>query len=433
MFENKVLDYLHNIKTNVYREEVILVLLSLTLIIDAITGVMINTFGIERSVLGILFRGFLIAYFALYLIIKNNKNRYLFLIICIYVCANILISYYNNHYTIKGIIFDVIEIAKIALMPTIVLGLISMWRDRLITYKGLKRVIDISINLLLIIYIVGLVFGLGGQIYSGAGYKSVFNANNSFNIVVIVLFIFQMENTFKSKKKLDILKGLMLILILLFLGSKASIMFIPFYFILKIIIEFRNFNKKSLLKWIGIALGLALILFIIFNEKINAIINHQLYFLNKESQSIITFILSGRDKFLSVGFDGFMNNLSMLSLFLGIGSYFNQYLISIALGYPTIKNIEMDFFDILFSYGVIGVLLTFGIVIYIVVKNIKKIIKNRLTAELIAVSAMILFSFLAGHVFPDAMSATYLAIIVAMISMNGDEDIEDSNFTFRRS
>lgn len=433
MFKNELLQCLYNIKMIIYREEVIVVLLSLTLLVDAITGIMINNLGVERSILGILFRGFLIGYFIIYIFIKNKINRYIILTISIYFFINIFLSYFNNHFTTKGVVFDIIEIAKIALMPSILMGIISMWNDKLITYKSLKKVINISINLLLIIYVIGLVFGLGGQIYSGAGYKSLFNANNSFNIVVIVLFIFQMETTFISKKNIDIIKSIMLILILLFLGSKTSIMFIPIYFILKLTIEFKNFSKKKILKWILIVLVLCGILFIIFNNKIMAIINHQLYFFNKESESIITFILSGRNEFLSVAYDGFINNISILSVFFGIGSYFNQSLISMALGFATIKNIEMDFFDILFSYGLIGVILTYGIVIYIVIKNIRKIIKNKLTAEIIAVSSMIVFSFLAGHVFLDAMSATYLAIVVAMISVNGDVDIEYSNFTFRRS
>lgn len=432
MFVNNFLNYINNIKVKIYREEVIVLLLSLTLLVDAVTGIMINNFSIERSILGILFRGILLLYFIFYLFIKNKKNRLLILIVIIYMCVNVFLSYFNSHSMIKGVIFDVTEIAKVSLMPSIVLGLISMWRDKIVKYESLKKVINISINLLLIIYIIGLVFGLGGHIYSGAGYKSVFNANNSFNIVVIVLFIFQMENTFKNKTKIDILRGFMLIVILLFLGSKTSIIFIPLYFIFKLIIEFKNISKKNLIKWIGIIVVFSLGLFIIFNEKIMAIINNQLYFFHRESNSIITFILSGRNKFLTVAYEGFINNLSILSLVFGIGSYFNQELISSALGFPTIKNIEMDFFDILFSYGIIGVLLTYGIVIYIVIKNMNKIIKERLTGEIISVISMIVFSFLAGHVFQDAMSATYLAIVVAMISMNGDGDSEYSNFTFRR-
>lgn len=433
MGKDELLHYFNRIKVRVYDRKILIILLSMTLLIDAITGIMINNLGVKRSIIGVLFRGILLIYFLIYLLIRNKKNIYICLFVNIYIFTNILLSYFMRHFTIKGLLFDIVEIAKIALMPVILIGIISMWKDKILKYEDLKKVIKISIDILLVIYLIGIVFGLGGNIYSGAGYKSVFNANNSFNIVVIVLFIFQTEAAFKSRRKIDALKSFMLILILIFLGSKTSIIFIPFYFILKAIIEFKNLSKKTLLKCIVFTLLICFTLFTIFNERIIAIINNQLYFLNKESESIITFILSGRNEFLSISYNEFVSNISLLSLFFGVGSYFNQYMISLKLGFPTIKNIEMDFFDILFSYGIIGILLTYGVVTYIIIKNIKKIIKNKLTSEIIAISSMILFSFLAGHVFPDAMSATYLAILVAMIRMNGDGDSEYSNFTFRRS
>jgi len=432
MEENKFSLDLVKLKNKVYNEKVIVYLLSMTLFVDAITGIMINIIGIERSPIGMIFRGGLILYFLFYYLLNNKINKYIFIAIALYFVINILLSYYYKHNIINGLMFDVIESTKILLMPILTLGLIAMNKSSIISYGQLKKVIDISINLLIGIYILGIIFGLGKTTYAGAGYKSVFNANNSFNIVVIVLFIFQIERTFREVNKINISKSVILIGILIFLGSKTSLMFIPFYFILKIIIEFKNINKKNLYIGALVTLVGGVITFIIFNKAIMDIINHQLYFLNKESESLITFFLSGRDKFLEVAFESFLNNISILAILFGVGSYYNQMSISLALRMKTIKNIEMDFFDILFSYGVIGIIITYGISIYIVIKNFRKIRRNKLTAEFIAFTFMMLFSILAGHVFPDAMSATYLAIIVAMINLNGVNNNEDSNLTFRR-
>lgn len=425
---------LSQIKRRIYNERLVIYLLSLTLFIDAITGVMINVLEIERSPIGLVFRGVLIVYFLLYFLCDNKINRYLLYGVVLFFSINIFGSYFYQHNMIKGIMFDVVEAAKIMLMPIIVLGIVSMSKAEILTYKSLKKVIDISINLLIFIYLFGIIFGLGERAYSasGAGYKSVFNANNSFNIVVIVLFIFQVEKCFKYVNKVNILKSIILIAILFFVGSKTSLMFIPLYFILKLIIEFKNINRKYLYRGGLIVLVGIIIVFIIFNKPIKDIIDHQLYFLEKESESLITFFLSGRDKFLEAAFKGYLGSISGLKILFGIGSYYNQINISSALEMKNIKNIEMDLFDILFSYGVIGVLITYGIAIYIIAKSLKKIKNNKLTAEIIAFVSMMIFSILAGHVFSDAMSATYLSIVVAMISLNGVNNNEDSSFTFRR-
>lgn len=421
------------IEQKFYKQNIVILLLSLTLLIDAITGVMMKVFGVERSPFGIVFRIGLISYFLAYWVYKNirNKKRMIFFSgIIIYFFINIMYSYLFIHNQYKGILFDIIETSKLMLFPIIFIGLIELKRYKVVNYSCLKKVMDNSINLLLIIYLFGLFFGLGEKTYSGAGYKSVFNANNSFNIVVIVLFIFQVEKTIKQFNKINSIKSMSIALILVLLGSKTSIMFIPLYMLVKVIMQFKKLDVKILIKGAIILIFSIFLIYIIFNEQILNIINHQLYFLNRESNSLITYFLSGRDKFLEIGFQYYISNFSIITLLLGVGMYSNQLYIGEELGRLTVKNIEMDFFDILFSNGAIGIILTFGLVTYVLVKNKNKIINNEVTAEFISIFSMLLFSFLAGHVFPDALSSTYLAILVVMVSIKGDKNYENSNFTF---
>ena len=413
------MSFLNEMKTKFYKEKYIYIILSLTLVIDAITGIILNVFKFERSPIGIVFRMFVFGYFLLYSILHNKKNLYTFAVIVICIMINIGYSYLNFHNSMNGVVFDIVENVKILLAPTIVWGSLCLAKDKVISRQTFTKVIYLSVYILVAIYFLGLILGIGNSTYGdGTGYKSLFNANNSLNIVAIVLFIFQVEKTFKEVKIINIALSLTLVIILLMLGSKTSIMFIPIYFILKVILDYKYIDFKKIIKPASIIIGaVILIVVVFFRDAMISIINRQLYFLKRELDSLITYFLSGRDTFLIAASSNYFSRFTIVTVLFGVGMYFNQWAIANTLGFNTIKNIEMDLFDIFFSNGVIGILVTYGYFIYIFVKNFKMNLANRRVAEIISFIAMIIFSLLAGHVFPDAMSATFIAMIVTLICL----------------
>ena len=82
-------------------------------------------------------------------------------------------------------------------------------------------------------------------------------------------------------------------------------------------------------------------------------------------------------------------------------------------------NVERDFHDIYFCYGLIGTLLFFVYPIILIVNNFKKIFNRNFfndrqkIAYCISIVLGLMIAFLCGHVLPYPAVSTYLALIVS--------------------
>lgn len=401
------------------QEKKVYILLVNTLIIDAINGFLMNILNVQFSLIGIMYRMFILTYFASQYAKRNYTNIFRFSILIIYFSISIGGSYYIYNKSISGFLFDAMEFIRLILSVIIVSSLIDMIKKNIIRKYVLKKIIYQSVKLMFVVYLLSFLLGIGKSTYGDAGYKAVFNANNGLTITLIVLFIFQIEKTLTTKKIKDIQYTVFLLLALLLLGAKSSFIFIIFYFILKLLLE-RKFKTliKYVLFFLILVVGLYNIIMVFFENEIISIINRQLYFLNAESESLLTFFLSGRDIFLSSAILSFSNKISIYSILFGLGSYFHQLNTAAILGIYVFKGVEMDLFDIFFSNGLIGIGITYGFFLIIFFKNYKKLINNKKYAEIIAFLSIMIFSITGGHVFTDSMASTYLAIVSALLWEN---------------
>lgn len=400
------------------KEKNVYLILILTLIIDALNGVLINNFGINNTFIGVIYRSFILIYFLINYIAKGRKKFALFISMFLLFSIQVVFCYYYFNGTIKSIAFDLEQILRIALTIIICSSLMYMIKKEIIKKEIIYKIIYDSTNILIILYVIGLLLGIGSSTYGDAGYKSLFNANNALNITVIILFIFDFELYIKERRKINIFKSLILISILILLGSKSSFIFIGLYFLLRLLLE-KNFKRmfKILMVIIFSIIVIYIIINLFFYNQFIDIINRQKYFLFKEynNKSLSTFFLSGRDVFLDAAYEYIKKYLNIISLFFGFGSYNMQLNIANYIGIYSFKNIEMDFFDILFSNGIIGIIITYGYSIKIFVKNFLKDIKLKKYDSIISFICIIIFSFTGGHVFTDSMASTFLALVLVTL------------------
>lgn len=415
--------------SKIYNEKNIISILTATLLIDAINGVLINILGFSRSPVGIVFRVTIYLYFLIYYVTKrvNKQKLILVCITIIFFVINIFKSFLIYHNSIKGFIFDGTEVIRVTLALVIFLGLHEMFKDKIISKESLDTVLNKSIYILIGVYIISLVLGIGQSSYSGyAGYKAIFVSNNGLNITMIILFIYQFEKVIKLFDVKNLLLLSLLCLMLIMIGSKSSFIFIVFYLICKLVLEYKFIieiiksgrlksefiNKK---KWIFMGIAILIVVIIIFNKQILDIISLQVHFIKNELDSIWTYLLSGRDVLLIAAVENLYKNFSLANIFLGIGSYFNQLSIASIIGIYSFKSIEMDLFDIFFSYGIVGVILTYGISMYVLFKNWRKLLNNKRHFEMISILSIFIYSISGGHVFTDAMASTFLGIVLISI------------------
>ena len=129
---------------------------------------------------------------------------------------------------------------------------------------------------------------------------------------------------------------------------------------------------------------------------------------------ILSFIFSSRDIYVISGLEQF-NKAPLLDKILGLGFYSEN-----AYGTYAMRIVEVDYFDILFSYGIIGSLLYWifiiTLILYIAYKFIRDIKSNLCDTIIIMSVVSILLSFgiafFAGHVFISPGVSIYPLIII---------------------
>lgn len=145
-------------------------------------------------------------------------------------------------------------------------------------------------------------------------------------------------------------------------------------------------------------------------------------------KKIKNLVFSSRDIYIEQGFTVFKDS-SITNKMFGLGN------VSLKAGYK--NTVEVDLFDILFNYGIIGFIIYFGILSWAVIAIIKSLIFNSKNAivnpvlECFITSIMIgfLIAFTAGHTMLAPAVSGYLAILIAIsyhLFCTPDKNKEDS-------
>lgn len=383
-------------------------------IIDTLNGIFIKS---DTTInIGQIYR--IISIIILIAIASKLSKKYLnniIVIICFFIALNLSYYYYNN---------NIISIFKDLLSNSKLLMIFVFYYSFKVIYKCNKvdkYIIDCIMEKLLVIYpltiLIPYIFNIGLSVYSnGAGYKGFYNANNDLSIVFLILVLFSINKFIFDKNMKSIIILLLNIISLLLTGSKTGIIGI----IILLIFYSKNFIKNIILNKKSI-IFILLILFIGYYslDHINNIFikiqERMLYFYNLNN-NFITLILSNRNTYLIESINDFINmKHKVIPLLFGTGTYYrcNSWTVG--------KVIEMDFFDILFSNGLIVLTICIFILICVYKERCKQ--KNIFDYN-IAFIIMLILSFIVGHVFYSAMCGTMLALIMSGL-IKKDNSYED--------
>ena len=283
------------------------------------------------------------------------------------------------------------------------------WVFRWFLFSFLILVINISLKL----------FGLGFPMYAmdtlEIGSKGFFYAGNEVSGVLIILssflmYWFQLYN----KKMLFFIISVVAILTGLYITSKTAILgaiFTSFYFFIF------SPNKKGVsikdilfyLLFFFVLMPSALFLIVDY-LKSSDVMQRFSYFWDK--LDIYTFILSNRNTFLFDFIEIFKKEYNFLEMLIGVGQS----------TFETLNHnhiIELDFFDIYFVYGIVGVLMFLFYISFLLIQSKIKSL-NRKTYLFSSYSKyialfLIVLSFLSGHIFNSGMAAIYMGCVFSLM------------------
>lgn len=405
-------------------KKITMIMLIFTPIIDMLNG-MFEIIGLSLPFGQVIRMIFLLISLAIIVIMPKNEFKWKFISIIslFYYVAQIGINYIIDNFPLNN---DIGISMKLCLFICMYCCICCCINQKILCRSDIEKVIKFSMKIIPISIFISSILKISFVSYgdSNSGNKGLFIATNSINIVLIILLIFALYFYYKKNGKItDILLNF---IALIMIGSKSSFLFL--LFILLVIMFFNSTDRiKTVVSTFIIVSIIIIILNVIFKEEIISILERQKYFYDNavKNNTILTYLLSGRNTFLEVAYNNLINDISIGKVIFGIGSYDMQYKIGYNLGYGILKGIEMDFFDIFFSYGIIGIFASYGVFIYGLKYKIKNK-KDRLFINLALVSIFI-FSFLGGHTFTEAMPATYMSIVLAFkYCINMEEKYERS-------
>lgn len=405
--------------------------------LDLFTSLMVRytTFPIT---IGMLLRG-LFLLFCIILFIKSKsthkKKSIIYLIFLSLFCILYFITK-TDIFTIEFLKTEVIYMFKYLYFPIITICLINIYDELELDKDKLFKIFTINAIVYAILILIPEITKTSFASYIGSNKGTVgwFYAANEIGAITVALLPYVYYTLFA---RMPVFKTSIIFIIIILadvlLGTKTSFIGMLITEILYLLYNLFNYKKNR-----GYGLIVSIMIVIIsfciipqipaVKNLQNAITNSsqiveeppqnnsEIIIKNQSLKRIVAVALSGRDVFLFNTLNIY-NNVSLVDKTLGIG-FVNRESIN---NEDIEKLIEMDLLDILFHYGIIGFIIYFGPLIYIIYRTIKSIIKSKFQlsffklTNIYVIGIMTLISLIAGHVYSAPAVSIYIAFSVAML------------------
>lgn len=316
-----------------------------------------------------------------------------------------LISSSFFEYPIVGTIQHLSKILLTILLFIYFKNCIIKWPYYIFEEKAF-RVFKLGIIVLFTNVFLGLL-GIGYHTYTTGdyGYKGFFASGNEMGGLVVVLIpVFLYWAYFSLSRQKYMICTLISILFGILLATKAVILVVV-YFCIYIPFAYTR-SKKTKRKIIFVAsIVLSVAIYVFFfhidRDSINFMVE---FFYRFDKGGLLYLLLSARNEFVMEQYTVFSSS-PIFQQFLGMGCKEGN-----------IDTVEMDFFDILFYYGYVGLLIMLFLTI-LLFHMVKRANKRNHFIKVIKMSdiLMIIMATVAGHILFSSTAGLYIALINAYL------------------
>lgn len=387
-------------------DKLIYLFLYVSLLIDIISGAI--SFFLDSSFSIGQFIKIAILFILLLRLFFKKENAVIFVFLSIYflfifgkTCFNFF-TYYN-----PSILTDIFYSIKPLFLTLFYFWLKEQKRNSFINNTMIDKLITFNIYVVIINQVIGIM-GFGYYSYSFGsdatlGTTGFFFSGNEYAILLLMLFSLKLFFIFKNKNfKLYLLW--LLILLTLAITTAIKTVIVGTFLVAILIptsLKIGNLFKLTVTIFIGFIVYLTQISTLNLNF---ALIERLLWIY--DNKGLVSLLISGRDDFLIKGLDLFINKYSTIEQLIGIG-YFRLNEIAV---HP-----EMDFFDVLFMFGFIGLIIVYVPFLVIVISKIKPLKRSSNFRYVTLLSILIaLISFFVGHLMFSVAAAPFIALILTL-------------------
>lgn len=257
--------------------------------------------------------------------------------------------------------------------------------------------------------------GLGYPMYAAGniGTKGYFYAGNEISAILLILcgFIaFQIWNVLNNKLLFFIFLIFNVFLSVLITSKTAMLGIILIFLLIAVNPKEFKLNLKTLFL-IGLGGFILLPAVIYFAYKMilsSTIMIRFVYFYEK--LDLLTFILSGRNKFVEKMWHFYIEDYTWIQKLIGGGQTFYESKLG--------TIVEIDLLDIFFAYGIIGALI-FCFVVFLLISKAYLLKKNkrRIYARLsyIMILMLTVISMFSGHIYSSGIGGFYIGFIFSLM------------------
>lgn len=400
-------------KGTVNNRTITVFLLSITILVDYLNGLIV------KAQIGMLFRLVCIGFF-LYVTAVNSRKIFIFSVSLIsFFLANSFFSFLVHQNT-AGLVYDIKMGLKMSMSMIVFGALIAMAKSKQINRKDILRILRNNLLYAPILIIGSRILNIGqaSYVHNSSGFKATFLSLNSINIALLVLFSYVFYNLcIRAQKTKWFVLLIYLVIPMFMLGTKSNLIFLVFVPVLYICL---NIKKRSTFFFICIGaivvvcVAAIMIRIDFFSLPFVTLILERQIFLFKQ-RDLITYLLSGRNWVLETAFKDVICHMGIFTMIFGKGYFAPHNEIGLIMGASgnDVRPIEMDWADIFMSYGLVGFVFTYGIALFLLYITFKKRKNKETQFYFIALCILIIFASTGGHVYGEAISATFLGIILA--------------------
>lgn len=353
----------------------------------------------------IIIRSLFLASITVYLFIKKKELKFLISLLIF----SIISSIYQYFYLKFGITETISSTLKFLYLPVSIL----FFKNYIFTVEK-NKIESIILITYLGIYLLSYVLKIGADAYlptdGKSGFKGLFSSINEFSAIIVCLLP-SVTSYFKERKKY-------LILVLIILGSMAAsllmgtkvliggIIFTVFYLLWQernILLKYSRKVKAIFTLCLIIVMVMGCFMFTKTRTYQNMLVQQDFFKVDNifSLEFVNRIVYNDRLTFLNDNFN-YYKKQDTKELLLGIGISNND-----------IKLVEIDIFDILFRYGILGLVLFIGSIgLNINWKEINK-------CDKISLILLIIVSLTSGHVLIYPAVSVYFALAIAR-SKTGD-------------
>lgn len=428
-------------------------ILTIFFIIQPIIDILTNVINVSVSI-GIIFRAIFLLYVLTYIFIKGNKWTYIYVGISSLYCLINLIGHAKmiDGFSVTSQMNSLIHLVYFPVTLLFFYKYFKKEKDLLNNNTFVMTSLVIGASLVLSMLTKTNICSYTKCILHGT--TGWFNSANEYGIILVFLLSMCMTYMMKKKSVRSIIAYLILSAFMVLLGTKTAYIALLFinlgyvgFFIVSCFIDKKRFKKLYKYNMLFLVVGISAIVFYpmtplkynvdlraqdgvekVVDENVKEDIdidiskedlhdNYQEVIDNNQdevkSSQIRTVAFNGRDEFLSVNKKLYKES-SLFDKFFGITNQGHTYE-----NQPWNTLSEMDFFDVLFYYGIFAFILDIVLMMYIIVNILINLFKKLdfLMDSSIALPGMSLFVFLlvmwfAGHVLLQPAVGIYLAYLL---------------------